>query len=273
MSMSNEQFDELLREMAHREDASVPPGLEKRLEDIYQQFEQMPREPEQEKPPVKRKIFTTARIAAFAAVLALCLGSMALGALAFSTERVMEVEVPVEIPVEVPVEREIIVLEDIGISLILPDSWRDRYVVTPQKSGSGCHVYVKMIYDWCVDVGEIHPELGEIDPGYGHLFSVTLCDDTPMTPEEFYAQDGHAATYLLSTEDGTYCIGYPTDIQYPGAGGLEPIYPPSAAEKTTAEQVTAMAEEYLAMECEITDIQIALNHIPSGTLDQNSPSE
>ena len=178
----------------------------------------------------------------------------------------MEVEVPVEIPVEVPVEREIIVLEDIGISLILPDSWKDRYVVIPSQSG-GCHVYVKMIYDWCVDVGKLHPELGDVNPGQGHLFSVAHCDDRPMTPEEFYAQDGHAATYLLSTEEGTYCVGYPTDVQYPGAGGLEPIYPPSAAEKTTAEQVVAMAEEYLAMENEIADIQIVLNHIPMGTLE------
>lgn len=269
MSMSGKQFDRLLREMAHREDSQIPPGLKRRLEGIYQQLEETPQESKEEEPSVRRKISATARIAAFAAVLALCLGSMALGALAFSTERITEVEVPVE----VPVEREIIALEEIGISLILPDSWRGRYVVTPQKSGSGCHVYVKMIYDWCADVDEIHPEPGETDPGYGHLFSVTLCDDTPMTPEEFYAQDGHAATYLLSTEDGTYCIGYPTDIQYPGAGGLEPIYPPSAAEKTTAEQAAAMAQEYFAMEHEITDIQIALNHIPSGTLKQNGLSE
>ena len=265
MSMSDKQFDELLRETAHREEAAIPSGLEKRLEEIYRQFEETPQEAKTEETSVKRKVFTTARIATFAAVLALCLTSMALGALAFSTERVTEVKV--EVPVEVPVEQEIVILEDIGISLILPDNWRDRYVVTPQKSGSGCDVYVKMIYDWCVDVGEIHPELGETDPGYGHLFSVTLCDDTPMTPEEFYAQDGHAATYLLSTEDGTYCVGYPTDIQYPGAGGLEPIYPPSAAGKTTSEQVTAMAEEYLAMEDQIADIQIVLNHIPVGTLE------
>ena len=261
MSMSDKEFDGLLRDMAHREDTPIPSGLENRLEEIYRQLEETPREAKTEEPPARRRVFTAARIAAFAAVLALCLGSMALGALAFSTERVTEVKV--EVPVEVPVEREIIVLEEIGLSLILPDDWRDRYVVLPQKSGSGCHVYVKLIYDWYMEMG-----LDDgFDPGYGHLFSVTRCDDTPMTPEEFYAQDGHAATYLLATEDGTYCVGYPTDIQYPGAGGLEPIYPPSAAEKTTAEQVVAMAEEYLAMENEIADIQIVLNHIPMGTLE------
>lgn len=268
MSMSDNQFDRLLWEMAHKEEVPIPPGLEERLEEIYQQLEQQ--EPKKEELPVRRKFFTTARIAVFAAVFALCLASMALGALAFSTERITEVEVLVEIPV--PVEQEVIAMEDIGISLILPDSWKDRYVVIPSQSG-GCHVYVKMIYDWCVDIGMLHPELGDVNPGYGHLFSVAHCDDRPMTPEEFYAQDGHAATYLLSTEEGTYCVGYPTDLQYPGAGGLEPIYPPSAAEKTTPEQVAAMELEYLSMEREIADIQIVLNHIRMGTLEQNSPSE
>lgn len=263
MSMSDKHFDQFLWEMAHREDVPIPPSLEERLEEIYQQLEQQKSHKEEQ--PVKRKMFTTARVAVLAAVLALCLASMALGALAFSTERVTEVEV--EVPV--PVEQEVIVLEDIGLSLILPDSWKDRYVITPQKSGSGCHVYVKMIYDWCVDVGELHPELGEIDPGYGHLFSVTHCSDTPMTPDEFYGWMGHTATYLLSTENGTYCIGYPSDVQYPGVGGLEPIYPPSAAEQTTPEQVAAMEQEYLTMEQEIADIQIVLNHIQAGTLEQN----
>ena len=255
MSMSDKEFDRLLRNMAHREEAPIPSGLENRLEEIYRQLEETSQEPKTEDLPARRRAFTAARMAAFAAVLALCLGSMALGALAFSTERITEVEVPVK----VPVEREIIVLEEIGLSLILPDNWRDRYVVLPQKSGSGCHVYVKLIYDWYMEVG-----LDDgFDPGYGHLFSVTHCDDTPMTPEEFYAQGGHAATYLLSTEDGTYCVGYPTDVQWP----MPPIYPPSAAEKTTAEQVAAMEQEYLAMEDEIADIQVVLNHIPSGTLE------
>lgn len=257
MSMSDKRFDRLLWEMAHREEVPIPPGLDERLEKLYLRLEQA--ESEKDGQPGRRKMFTTARVAALAAVLALCLASMALGALAFSTERVTEVEV------EVPVEQEVIVLEDIGISLILPDGWRDRYVITPQKSGSGCHVYVKMIYDWCVDVGEIDPELGELDPGFGHLFSVTHCSDTPMTPEEFYGWMGHTSTYLLSTEDGTYCAGYPSDVQYP----LEPIYPPRVAEQTTPEQVAAMAEEYLAMEQEIADIQIVLNHIQAGTLEQS----
>lgn len=109
----------------------------------------------------KRKLFTTARLVVLTAVLVLCLASMALGALAFSTERVTEVKV--EVPVGVPVEQKVIVLEDIGISLILPDSWKDRYVVIPSQSG-GCHVYVKMIYGWCVEPGQpafvLFPETG-----------------------------------------------------------------------------------------------------------------
>ena len=263
MSMSDKQFDEFLRETAHREEVPIPSGLENRLKEIYQQLEEPPQESIKGKPPVRRRIFTTARIAAFAAVLALCLGSMALGALAFSTERVTEVKV--EVPVEVPVEREIIVLEEIGLSLILPDDWRDRYVVLPQKSGSGCHVYVKLIYDWYMEMG-----LDDgFDPGYGHLFSVAHCDDTPMTAEEFYAQDGHYATYLVSTEDGTYCVGYPTDVQWP----MLPLYPPNEAERTTPEQVAAMEQEYRTMEREIADIQIVLNNIRMGTLEQNSPSK
>ena len=44
-SMSDKQFDEFLRETAHREDTPIPSGLENRLEEIYQQLEETPREP------------------------------------------------------------------------------------------------------------------------------------------------------------------------------------------------------------------------------------
>lgn len=44
-SMSGKQFDEFLRETAHREDTPIPSGLENRLEKIYQQLEETPREP------------------------------------------------------------------------------------------------------------------------------------------------------------------------------------------------------------------------------------
>ena len=34
----------------------------------------------------------------------------------------------VEVTVEVPVEQETVVLEDFGITLILPDSWKGKYL-------------------------------------------------------------------------------------------------------------------------------------------------
>ena len=66
---------------------------------------------------VRRRKTALRRLAALAAVIALMAVSFTTGALAFSRETV----------VEVPAERETLVLEELGLTLILPDSWKGQY--------------------------------------------------------------------------------------------------------------------------------------------------
>ena len=66
---------------------------------------------------VRRRMTALRRLAALAAVIALMAASFTTGALAFSRETV----------VEVPAERETLVLEELGLTLILPDSWKGLY--------------------------------------------------------------------------------------------------------------------------------------------------
>ena len=111
----------------------------------------------------KRKVYRQAGIGGFrrflaaAAVLALMAASFTVGALAFSRE--------------VPVEQETIELPGIGLTLILPDSWKGRYEVEKDEGESWCRVYARSVL-------EKNPEWG------GALFYVDRSYDRPMTPEE-----------------------------------------------------------------------------------------
>ena len=176
--------------------------------------------------------------AAVAAAIVLMFSSFTVGAMAFSRE----VTVEVEVPVEVPVEQEIIVMEDIGISLILPDHWKDKYVA--EVDGSWCNVYVRSIYDYCMEHEDYHDENG---PCAGILFSVTRAWDEPMTPEEFYDWAPWPAVFLMSTEEGAYCLGRPSDVEW----------------------LPQMEQEYKTMENEIADIQLVLNGVMRGAIDHN----
>lgn len=252
MSMNDERFDRLLWEMAHNEETPLPPGLDGRLEEIYARLgqENGPRTKKEEK-PVKRKIITLARAAAFAAVVALMAVSVTVGALAFSTETVVEVPVPVE--------QETIVMEDIGITLILPDSWKDKYVAVMGDDVYRCRVYAKSTYDWCM----AHEDFNDGSVPYmGFLFSVSRWYDEPITPKEFYSRIPTPAIYLMSTEEGTYCLGRPSDQQcfspedYLGFGVL------------TKEEAEACYEDWTMMNEGVKDIQVVLNGVMEGALNR-----
>lgn len=252
MRRTDEQFDELLRGMARREDTPLPSDLDERLEAVYARLDSRGQAVEKEEKPVKRKIFTLARVAAVAAVIALCLASMTVGALAFSTERV----------VEVPKEQETIEIEDGGFSLILPDEWKGKYVA--EVRDGLCTVYVKSIYDWCMAREGFHDENGPI---LGQLFYVHRCYDEPMTKNEFYHRTPWPAFFLLSTEDGTYGLTEPSDVRtYLPA----PIYYDSLDmdDPEVREQV-AQTEEYEEMDGQIADILLEVDGKIVGALKQN----
>ena len=126
------------------------------------------------------------RLLAAAVVLALMAISFTAGALAFSRE--------------VPAEQEMIELPGIGLTLILPDSWKGRYGVEMNEDGSVCGVYVKMVH--------------EADEAVGYLFWVGQAYDEPLTPAELEERSPVPCRYLFSTAEGTYSMDFASDVQY-----------------------------------------------------------
>lgn len=128
--------------------------------------------------------------AAAAAALAVMVGGgFGLGATVFAQE--------IEVPVEVPVEQETITYEDMGVTLILPDSWRGQYGV--DSNGS---VYALGARD------EYNPAV---------LFWIDLYPEQ-LTKDEFDSTLGPwnvvPSVYLMTTADGTYCLHCASDVQY-----------------------------------------------------------
>lgn len=144
------------------------------------------------------------RLLATAAVLILMASSFGAGALAFSGAAV----------VEAPAEPEAVTLAEIGVTLLLPDSWKGKYEViedTFAPYGSTMwEVCVKQIYDAKT------PLAGAEGAFYrGTLFTVFQCADRSMSAEEF-EQSGLAGIgrYLFATQDAAYAVLYASDIQY-----------------------------------------------------------
>lgn len=126
------------------------------------------------------------RFLAAAVAAALMAASFTVGALAFSRE--------------VPAEQETIELPGIGLTLILPDSWKGRYGVEMNEDGSVCGVYVKMVH--------------EADEAVGYLFRVGKAYDEPLTPAELEERSHVPCRYLFSTAEGTYSMDFASDVQY-----------------------------------------------------------
>lgn len=70
------------------------------------------------------------RIAAFAAIVTLMICSFSAGAMAFAKENV----------VKVLVESESVTLEEIGLTLILPDHWKGQYSVKKMAKTISCTI-------------------------------------------------------------------------------------------------------------------------------------
>lgn len=129
------------------------------------------------------------RFLAAAAVAALMAASFTVGALAFSRE--------------VPAEPETIELPAIGLTLILPESWKGACEVELNEDADGGFVYIKSIHD----------QEGEWK-GLGYLFWIGMAYDWPMTPEELYEMSPVPCRYLFSTSDATYSLNYASDVQW-----------------------------------------------------------
>ena len=165
---------------------------------------------------------TIRRFLTVAATFVLMVCSFSAGALAFARETV----------IEVPVEQETIKLEEINLTLILPDDWRGKYSV--EKNGQNYIIY--------------HPQIREgfgteVAFNGGILFYI-VCYEESMTQEQFIEKgyDFVQYRYLFSTSDKTYILCYPSDVQWN----------PENSEQET---------EYLGMEGEIKDIKFVVDNI------------
>lgn len=139
-----------------------------------------------------------------AAVFILMVSSFSIGALAFARE----------IVVEVPAAQESVTLEDIGLTLSLPEDWKGCYEVIEDTFVP----YNSPMWEFCVkpiyDAQTPADESGELFYR-GTLFYLFQYTDASMSAEEF-EQSGIAGIgrYLFSTEHATYVIMYATDVQY-----------------------------------------------------------
>ena len=141
---------------------------------------------------------------ATAAALVLMFSSFSVGAIAFAHE----------IIIEVPVEQENVVLEEIGLTLILPDSWKGKYeviedVFVPYNS-TMWEFCVKSVYDAQTPTDESGQVLYR-----GTLFYIFQYTNYSMSAEEFEQSDiAGIGRYLFATENATYVILYTTDLQF-----------------------------------------------------------
>lgn len=156
------------------------------------------------------------RLASLAAVIALMAMSFTAGALAFSRETV----------VEIPAERETLELEELGLTLILPDSWKGYYelvewegqyvVVCPQVREA---VLTRTRAEWAAGGMEWPEELDRNPFSGGMLFYIFGIPES-LTPDQLADSDWGAfanfteTRYLLATAERTYLLCHASDVQF-----------------------------------------------------------
>lgn len=152
------------------------------------------------------------RIAALAAIVTLMICSFSAGAMAFAKENV----------VKVLVEPESVTLEEIGLTMILPDHWKGQYSL--KKNGQNYIVYNEQIRK-SISSGT--------DPFDGGVLFYIVCYEEAMTPEQFVDKgyDFTGYRYLFSTSNNTYILYYASDVQWnPDDPEQEHIYTQMASE-------------------------------------------
>lgn len=172
----------------------------------------------------QRRKRSLVRFAACAATVFLMFGSFVTGAVVFAGE---------------PRGPEMLTLEEIGLTLILPEEWRGNYGVElrAMEGGDG---YFYTIYD-----RRIYESEGEWQGG-GALFYIGSYGDVPMSEKEVMDADVFYGAvpyqYLCSTRNTNYIMVNVTDVQYD----------PNDEE---------MFQNYLTLAQGIRDIRFVLDHV------------
>ena len=135
---------------------------------------------------------------------------------------------------EVPVEQETIELKEIGLTLILPDSWKGKYALEYDAD-------FKEYYIYNPDIREAMGGNSETLLSGGMLFYLKLWDEQ-LTKEQVDAGGEWSyakCEYVMTTQNGTYLLYYASDVQF------------------TPETM----EEYRQMESEISNIQFVVGNV------------
>lgn len=181
----------------------------------------------------QRRMRAVKRLGACAAAFVLAVGSFMLG-------RVVEADRTVQPD---PLGIGIIHLEEIGLVMMLPDSWGGRdwddwkngFGVEPRQDGS-CNIYSREVRKACMEAD------GNDFIWGGVLFTVARRPEQ-MTEEQVTAE-GKDCIYIATTKSGTYLLYYPEDVQY----------------------TPETKEKYLQLKSGIRDIQFVVGDIAADAL-------
>ncbi len=135
---------------------------------------------------------------AIAATFVLMVCSFSVGAFVFAREVI----------VEVPAEQEIISVEELGLSMILPDTWEDKYAL--EKTDNGEYI----VYNPNIRKA-VYEEYG-IENNGGMLFYLVRWDKQ-LTENQVNAGgewDFAKNQYIMTTKNGTYLLYYASDVQF-----------------------------------------------------------
>lgn len=171
----------------------------------------------------KKQVVHLSRLMAAVLVVVLLVCGFTLGAVAAPREVV---------EVEIPVEHETVTLQELGLTLIFPDSWKGKYTMEKSEFGEyRCYINA---------IREKNQTSGWDDSGM--LFYIMEIDEV-LTAEEINNSEWNFAAnrYLFATRDSTYLLYQASDVQWD----------PNDAEQETL---------YRQMESEIKDIRIVVDN-------------
>ncbi len=105
-------------------------------------------------------------------------------------------------------EKETIVIEELNITLILPDDWENRYAL--EKSDNGEYI----VYN--PDVRKAFSEESNTENSGGVLFYIVKWDEKLSESEANSDGEWNFANnrYITTVEDGTYFLYYASDVQF-----------------------------------------------------------
>ncbi|MCX4370629.1 MAG: hypothetical protein OSJ58_02235 [Dysosmobacter sp.] len=189
----------------------------------------------------RRRKSSLRRLVSLAAVIALMAISFTTGALAFSRETI----------VETPAEQETLELTKLGLTLILPQSWKGRYeliewegqyvVVCPEVREAAL---AQARAEWAGGEMEWPEELDRNPFSGGMLFYIFGIPEA-LTPEQLPDSDWGSfaefteTRYLLATAERTYLLCHASDVQF-------------------TEETRALYER---LEQSVKDIRIVVDHV------------